>query len=57
MKETRPVEQLDDGIVDYVLSVARSTAGQVPIVGPLLSELVGVVVPNQRVDRIVKFVV
>ena len=48
---------LDTRAVDYVLSAARVAVGPIPIVGPLLSELVGVVVPHQRVDRIARFVV
>ena len=48
---------LDSRPVDYVLSAARAAVGPIPIVGPLLTELVGVVVPHQRVDRIAKFVV
>ena len=41
--------------IDYVLEGARAAVGPIPIVGPLLSELVGHVVPNQRIDRIAKF--
>ena len=48
---------LDNRTVDYVLSAAKAVVGPLPIVGPLVSELAGVVVPNQRVDRIAKFMV
>ena len=47
---------VDSRAVDYVLSAVKSVAGPFPIVGPLIAELVGFVVPNQRVDRIAKFV-
>lgn len=48
---------LDSRTVDYVLSAAKAAVGPIPIVGPLISELAGVVVPNQRVERIAKFIV
>jgi hypothetical protein len=41
--------------IDYVVSAAKSALGAVPFVGSLLSELAGTVIPNQRIDRIVKF--
>ena len=48
---------LDSRSVDYVLSAARAAIGPIPIVGPLLAELAGFVVPHQRVDRIARFAV
>ncbi len=48
---------LDNRAVDYVLNAAKAAVGPIPIVGPLVSELVGVVIPNQRLDRIAKFLV
>ena len=47
---------LDNRTVDYVLNALRAAVGPFPIVGPLISELAGVVIPNQRADRIAKFV-
>jgi hypothetical protein len=41
--------------VDYVTSAAKAVLGMVPFAGSLLAELAGTVVPNQRIDRIVKF--
>lgn len=40
---------------DYVASAAKSALGMVPFAGSLLSEIAGSVIPNQRIDRIVKF--
>ena len=45
----------DTRSADYVVSVLRATVGPLPIVSPLFSELAGVVVPNQRMERIAKF--
>ena len=40
---------------DYVTSAAKAALGTVPFIGSLLAELAGTVIPNQRIDRIVKF--
>jgi len=41
--------------VDHVTSVLKGAVGAVPIVGPMLAEVVGTLIPNQRIDRIVDF--
>lgn len=41
---------------DLLVSTARSIVGVVPFAGPLLSELVGTLIPNQRIDRLSKYV-
>jgi hypothetical protein len=40
---------------DLTVSGIKGVLGTIPIVGPLLAEVVGVFIPNQRVDRIAKF--
>src|SRR5436309_9927194 len=40
---------------DYVASAVRALLGAAPFVGSLLTELAGVIIPNQRIDRVVKF--
>ena len=55
-------EENDSSIVknqknDYVSSLVKSVLGVAPLVGPLLIEVAGVVIPNQRLDRIAKFAV
>ena len=47
--------ELDTRSADYIATALRIVAGSVPIVGPLFGELAGVVVPNQRMERIAKF--
>jgi hypothetical protein len=49
------VPSLQNDTSDYVTSAAKSALGAVPFVGSLLAEVAGIVVPNQRIDRIVKF--
>ena len=41
---------------DLIASAGKSVVGAVPFVGPLLSELVDSLIPNQRVDRLTKYV-
>jgi hypothetical protein len=42
--------------VDIITSVAKSAVGIIPFAGPLLSELVGDIIPNQRFDRLSSYV-
>jgi len=46
---------LETGRADYVALAVRGALGAVPFAGSLLAELAGAVIPNQRVERIVKF--
>lgn len=45
----------DNKIVDYVTALAKGTAGIIPFGGSFISEILGVIIPNQRIDRIAKF--
>lgn len=47
--------ELQTSTSDYVASAAKSALGAVPFIGSLLSELAGTIIPNQRIERIVKF--
>lgn len=40
---------------DYVASAVKSLVGAVPFAGSLLTEIAGTIIPNQRMDRLVKF--
>lgn len=46
---------LQNSRADYVASAAKSALGMVPFAGSLLAEIAGNVIPNQRIDRIVKY--
>ena len=48
-------EDLKSRSVDYVAGLARGVVGPVPIFGPLLTEVITVTIPNQRIDRVAKF--
>lgn len=41
--------------VDRLTSVAKGVAGACPFIGPLASEAIGHLIPNQRLDRVVQF--
>lgn len=47
--------QLSSRPVDHVTSVVKGAIGAVPIAGPLLAEIAGSVIPNQRIDRLANF--
>lgn len=49
-------ENITPNKVDILVSSAKSVLGVVPFAGPLLAELVGNLIPNQRVDRLTKYV-
>ena len=42
--------------VDHSAALARGAANLVPFVGPFFAEIFGTIIPNQRMDRIAKFV-
>lgn len=49
-------ENLDNNKTDLFVSISKSVLGITPAAGPFLSELVGNIVPNQRIDRLSKYV-
>ena len=54
MTDTKDIESSNKS--DLIASAGKSVVGAVPFVGPLLSELVDSLIPNQRVDRLIKYV-
>lgn len=48
-------KELDNKPVDIIASTVKGLVGAIPIAGPLFAEFVGYVLPNQRLDRITKF--
>jgi hypothetical protein len=55
MSNTSNKVSLQSNSSDYVTSGAKAVSGMVPFVGSILAELAGTIIPNQRIDRIVKF--
>lgn len=58
MKDSRDLNQIEGlNVSDYVASLAKSIAGSVPFAGTFLTEVVGSIIPKQRIDRIADFAV
>lgn len=48
--------ELSNNTTDYITSVVKSVFGAIPIAGPTAQELLGIIIPNQRMDRVVRFI-
>jgi hypothetical protein len=46
---------LNSGREDILAAAIKGLAGSIPIAGPMLAEIVGSIIPNQRLDRITNF--
>jgi hypothetical protein len=49
-------DNLENNRQDLTAAVGKSVVGAIPFAGPLLSEVIGAVIPNQRVDRLTKYI-
>lgn len=47
---------LENNRIDYIVSLSKAVTGLIPDYGSLVGELIGNIVPNQRIDRIAKYV-
>lgn len=47
---------LGDTNVDKAVSIIRGTVGVIPLIGPMLTELITNVIPNQRAERLEEYV-
>ncbi len=47
--------KLGNTSIDVVTSLAKGVTGAIPIAGSLIAEIVGNIIPNQRLDRIARF--
>lgn len=47
---------IDSNRIDIIVAGLKSIAGPIPIVGSLVSEAIGSLIPNQRMDRIARYV-
>lgn len=59
MRKKNPVEikpSLENTKSDMIAAIGRSVVGAVPFAGPLLTELVTAIIPNQRIDRLSDYV-
>lgn len=49
-------ENLKRNKKDFATSITKSVVGSIPFAGTLLSELIGNLIPNQRIDRLSKYI-
>lgn len=49
------MSDLSTNNLDRLTSVAKGVIGICPIIGPIASEAIGTIIPNQRLDRVVNF--
>jgi len=49
------MSNLEPGSQDRLASAAKGVVGACPLIGPLASEAIGALIPNQRLDRVVEF--
>ena len=48
-------KELKTNWVDFSVAGARGTLNLVPIVGPIFAEVIGTIIPNQKIDRLTKY--
>lgn len=48
--------QLSNNKSDWTAIAARASLGAIPVAGSFLAEIAGTLIPNQRIDRIVRYV-
>lgn len=56
MSRSEETLKLGNATTDRVVSLAKALTGMAPVIGPIMAEIVGYVIPNQRGDRIARFV-
>lgn len=55
-KTKKELLELSNNATDYITSAVKSAFGVIPIAGPAAQELLGIIIPNQRMDRVVRFI-
>lgn len=50
-------KNLKQNKIDILSSTAKSIVGIVPFAGPVLSELISALIPNQRIDRLTNYII
>ena len=54
-EQSKEAISLESKTPDYAASSVKALLGMVPFAGSLLAEVVSIIIPNQRLDRIAKF--
>ncbi len=48
------MDELKSNKADYAVLIAKGAVGAIPYLGGIASEIIGTLIPNQRIDRIVR---
>ena len=56
MTSEKDSRELQRNWEDLTVAAGRGAASLIPIIGPFFAEVIGVTIPRQRLDRVVKFV-
>lgn len=56
MQKDNSSSSLGSNRVDYAVSALKGLLGIAPVAGPILAEVIGTIIPNQRIDRLAAFV-
>lgn len=49
------MDELKSNKADHAALIAKGTVGAIPYLGGIAAEIIGTLIPNQRIDRIVRF--
>ncbi len=49
------MSELKENELDRGVALTKGIAGAIPFAGPIISEIISTIIPNQRIDRIAKF--
>ena len=55
MGNTLKTDNLEENSIDVFHDMAKGVFGTIPVIGPLVAELYGSIIPNQRLDRLADF--
>jgi hypothetical protein len=50
-------KNLETNRTDLLTSFSKSALSVIPIAGPFLSEIIGTIIPNQRIDRLIEYII
>ena len=49
-------ESLKENHIDKIAALTKGIVGSIPFGGSVISEIVGMLIPNQRIDRLAKYI-
>lgn len=49
------MNELANNKIDYLTSIAKGVVSSCPLIGPIAAEAIGIIIPQQRLDRVAAF--